>query len=100
MRDWYRDYEREGMLHCHVSWHVALWALERGDLDLMWSTIDTAVAPGSAWGPPINVLSDTASILYRAEPSASFRTSVSSAETTMMSFSAAASIACPNSDGD
>ena len=67
MADWRRDYPRDGMLHCHVSWHVALWALERGDLDLMWATIDDAVAPGSAWGPPINVLSDTASILYRAE---------------------------------
>ena len=31
----------------------------------MWATVDDAVAPGSAWGPPLNVLSDTASILYR-----------------------------------
>lgn len=67
MRDWYRDYPREGALHCHISWHIALWALESGDLELMWKTIDDAVAPGSAWGPPINVLSDTAAILYRAE---------------------------------
>ena len=67
MRDWYRDYDRGGMIHCHISWHIALWALEQGDTDLMWKTVDAAVAPGSAWGPPLNVLSDTASILYRAE---------------------------------
>jgi len=67
MTRWYKDYNREGMLHCHISWHVALWALEGGDVDLMWSTIDDAVAPGAAWGPPLNVLSDTAAILYRAE---------------------------------
>ena len=67
LRDWYRDYEREAPLHCHISWHIALWALEGGDQDLMWRTVDAAVAPGSAWGPPLNVLSDTASILYRAE---------------------------------
>ena len=65
--DWYRDYPGDGPLHCHISWHIALWALEKGDLGRMWSTIDAAVAPGAAWGPPINVLSDTAAILYRAE---------------------------------
>ncbi len=66
IRDWVRDYDRDGMIHCHVSWHVALWALEQGDVDLMWATVDDAVRPGSAWGPPLNVLSDTASILFRA----------------------------------
>ena len=29
----------------------------------MWQTIDDAVAPGAAWGPPLNVLSDTAAML-------------------------------------
>lgn len=67
IRDWYPDYDRAGMIHCHVSWHIALWALEQGDIALMWSMVDDAVAPGSAWGPPLNVLSDSASILYRAE---------------------------------
>lgn len=64
--DWRRDYAKEALLHCHCSWHVALWALEQGDVDTMWATIDADVAPGAAWGPPINVLSDTASILFRA----------------------------------
>ena len=30
IRGWYPDYDREGMIHCHLSWHIALWALERG----------------------------------------------------------------------
>jgi len=65
--DWRRDYPKEGMLHCHCSWHVALWALEGGDTRTMWDIFDADIAPGGAWGPPINVLSDAASILFRAE---------------------------------
>ncbi len=28
---WREDYDRDGLLHCHVSWHVALWSLAMGD---------------------------------------------------------------------
>ena len=33
----------------------------------MWAAIDAGVGPGAAKGLPINVLTDTAAILYRAE---------------------------------
>lgn len=64
---WRTDYARGGLLQCHVSWHVAIWALEQGDAKRMWSVIDTEVAPDSGAGPPLNVLTDTAAILFRAE---------------------------------
>jgi len=67
LRDWMPDYDRDGLLHCHLSWHVALWALERGDVDTMWAILDDAVTPDSGSGPALNVLTDMASILYRAE---------------------------------
>jgi len=67
LRDWRKDYDRQGVLHCHISWHVALWALERGDTKEAWQVIDADVRPGKAWGPPLNVLTDTASFLHRAE---------------------------------
>lgn len=67
LREWLRDYPREGALHCHLSWHVALWSLESGDAEAAWKVIDADVRPGKAWGPPINVLTDTASFLHRAE---------------------------------
>ncbi|WP_137125054.1 tetratricopeptide repeat protein [Roseomonas sp. HF4] len=67
LRDWLEGYDRRGLLHGHLSWHVALWALEQGDIGMMWQIIDADVAPGAAKGLPINVLTDTASILYRAE---------------------------------
>lgn len=65
--DWRRDYDKRGAMHCHISWHAALWALEQGDSARAWEIIEDDVKPQSAWGPPINVLTDTASFLLRAE---------------------------------
>ena len=67
LEQWLGDYDRSALLHGHLSWHVALWALEQGDPDRMWQMVDDNVVPGVALGLPINVLTDTASILYRAE---------------------------------
>lgn len=67
LEHWVSSYDRRGLLHCHLSWHVALWALLAGDTDTLWQRIDTDIAPGVALGPPINVLTDTAALYYRAE---------------------------------
>ena len=67
LRDWLTDYDRSAMMHGHLSWHAALWSLEDGDTARMWQIVDADVAPGVAEGLPINVLTDTASILFRAE---------------------------------
>jgi tetratricopeptide (TPR) repeat protein len=64
---WLAGYDPAGVMFTHLSWHEALWALEQGDLDAMWTRIDAAVAPqAGSGGPAINVLTDTASILRRA----------------------------------
>ena len=65
--DWRRDYARGGILHCHVSWHVALWALAAGDAQTMWSVVDADIDPVSGAGPPLNVLTDMVAVLFRAE---------------------------------
>lgn len=67
LADWHRSYDKEGLMHCHIAWHMALWALARGDTDEMWRIIDSDIDPGSAWGPPLNVMVDLAAVLYRAE---------------------------------
>ncbi|MEO3415458.1 tetratricopeptide repeat protein [Roseovarius sp. CAU 1744] len=67
LTDWLTGYGRSGVMHGHLSWHAALWALEQGDTARMWQIVDADVAPGAALGLPINVLTDTASILFRAE---------------------------------
>jgi tetratricopeptide (TPR) repeat protein len=65
--NWLLDYDKKGLLHCHLSWHVALWALGRGDTDKMWAVVDADVDPRAGNGPPLNVMTDMAAILYRAE---------------------------------
>lgn len=67
LRNWREGYDRRGLLHTHISWHVALWALERGDEATLWSVVEADVAPGAASGPALNVLTDSAAILFRAE---------------------------------
>lgn len=67
LTNWLKDYDARGVLHGHLSWHVALWALHQGDEAAMWQAIDTRIGPGAAKGLPINVLTDTAAILHRAQ---------------------------------
>ena len=67
LSDWMQGYDRAGLLHCHLSWHSALWALEQNDTDQMWAVIDADLDPSKTQSPSLNVMTDMASILYRAE---------------------------------
>jgi hypothetical protein len=67
LRDWWNDYAKESQLHCHLSWHIALWELELGHTAQAWEVYRSHLHPGASWGPPINTLSDSASFLFRAE---------------------------------
>jgi hypothetical protein len=67
LRDWWSPYAKEGQLHCHLSWHVALWELELGHTEQAWQVYRAHLHPGASWGPPINTLTDAASFLFRAE---------------------------------
>lgn len=64
---WLADYDRMGPLHCHLYWHVALWALELGREAEAWRVVEQNIAPGASWGPPLNTLTDMSSFLFRAE---------------------------------
>ena len=67
LRDWWSRYPKEGQLHCHLAWHIALWELELGRAHSAWEIYHAHLRPGASWGPPINTLSDSASFLFRAE---------------------------------
>lgn len=64
---WMAGFDKQGLLHCHLSWHVALVALELGRFDKAWEVYRANVHPGGAWGPPINVATDASAFLWRAE---------------------------------
>ncbi len=67
LEGWLPAYAREGMMHCHISWHVAMFAMILGDLDKAWRVYDAQVRPGGAWGPALNVATDAPAFLWRAE---------------------------------
>lgn len=67
LRDWMPAYPRAGIMHCHLSWHIALCELELGNLTAAWQVFDNAIRPGTSASPPINVLTDAAAFLWRAE---------------------------------
>lgn len=67
LADWMKDYPRDGLMHCHNSWHLALWSLETGRIADAWRIYDDALCPSAAWGPQINVATDCAAFLARAE---------------------------------
>jgi hypothetical protein len=67
LNDWSRGFSPEAQMHCHVTWHRALWSLETGRRERAWEIYNTMLKPGAAWGPPLNVLTDCASFLLRAE---------------------------------
>lgn len=67
LRDWMPGFDREGLLHCHLSWHVAIFALELGRTEDAWRAYRAGVHPGGSWGPALNVVTDGVSFLWRAE---------------------------------
>jgi hypothetical protein len=67
LTEWIEPYPRDALLHCHLDWHRALWALDLGKTDDAWAIYRANVAPGAIWGPTLNVATDAASFLLRAE---------------------------------
>ena len=64
---WMKDYDRTGMMHCHNSWHCALWSLGQGDAAGMWQIVDRDLLPEVSVSPALNILTDLASLYWRAD---------------------------------
>jgi hypothetical protein len=62
---WLPGYEPAGALYGHIRWHQALWRLEEGDLETVAAIYRQVLRPSVNPSPPINVLSDAASLLWR-----------------------------------
>jgi len=67
LQEWMKDYPRDGLMHVHNNWHLALWSMETGRMEDAWRIYDEALSPAVAWGPQINVATDCAAFLARAE---------------------------------
>ena len=58
-------YAPGGLLYGHLQWHMALWRLSAGDIDGALGIYTEQLRPERHRGPPINVISDAASLLWR-----------------------------------
>jgi hypothetical protein len=66
---WLPHYDRSGLLYGHVAWHQALLALEHGDTDRASAIYANAIQPKINPAPPINVMTDGVSLLWRLQAS-------------------------------
>jgi Tfp pilus assembly protein PilF len=67
LKSWLPSYSREGQLHCHMHWHLALCELEAGNAEEALRIYTEAIAPGAASGPPLIAVSDAVAFLWRNE---------------------------------
>ena len=67
LKDWLPAYPREALLHCHISWHLALCELEAGNAAEAFRICTESISPDATCGPPLNAMTDTISFLWRAE---------------------------------
>ena len=65
LEDWLPGYAREGLLHAHLAWHLALLKLASGDANSALALYEQYIAPGVSRAPPILVISDGASLFWR-----------------------------------
>ena len=62
---WVPGYDRSGILHGHIRWHQALGALEADDAARALAIYADVLKPSVTSAPPINAISDGASLLWR-----------------------------------
>ena len=67
LKSHWENYDPSGALYNHISWHVGLWSLECGNLKQVWHILDHHISPNNSQGPPLNVLTDSVALLFRAE---------------------------------
>jgi hypothetical protein len=62
---WLPGYDRASQLHGHLSWHLALFELARGNPDRAGAVYADAIRPAVSHAPPLFSLADAASFLWR-----------------------------------
>ena len=67
LEHWLPDYSSHGQLHCHLWWHLALCHLMLGNVPQMWASYRNHCTPAVSHSSPLNIVTDGASLLWRAE---------------------------------
>ena len=66
LEEWWQDYPRESLLHCHISWHIALWQLALAAPRRPGASTAPIFVPALHWAADQYAL-PSASFLFRAE---------------------------------
>jgi tetratricopeptide (TPR) repeat protein len=64
---WLPRYDRKSQLHGHLSWHLALCELARGNPERAAALYADAIRPAVSHAPPLFSLADSASLLWRRQ---------------------------------
>lgn len=67
LRPWLAQYPREGGMHGHLSWHLALVLLQQGDVEGGFRLFTDSFGAEAYSGPAVVKLFDCASFLWRVE---------------------------------
>jgi tetratricopeptide (TPR) repeat protein len=67
LETWLPDYDRSAQLHGHLSWHLALFELAAGNTGRVMELYETAIGPRASSQPPLGILADSASLLWRCD---------------------------------
>jgi len=65
LRPWLADYDRASQLHCHLSWHLALFELALGRPEVAWTLYEEHIRPVNSYAPALIGLTDSVSLLWR-----------------------------------
>jgi tetratricopeptide (TPR) repeat protein len=65
LRPWLADYDKAAQLHCHLSWHLALFELALGRSEIAWTLYDEHIRQANSYASPLITLSDSVSLLWR-----------------------------------
>ena len=65
MPRWLPAHDRPSFLHGHLWWHLALTALDAGDLERALAIYEQQIKPADRPYPPLNIFTDGASLLWR-----------------------------------
>src|SRR3954447_19328676 len=65
LSEWLPAHDRKSFLHGHLWWHIALTALDDGDLDTALDIYEQQIKPADRPYPPLNIFTDGASLLWR-----------------------------------
>ncbi len=63
---WLPDFRADGIMYCHLWWHLALFHLLEKNFDAMWTIYDDRCREGQSDSPSINLFTDGVSLAWRA----------------------------------